>query len=62
MVLFKCGGGGATRPLPKDGGVVELHEDPTVGLSPKDQRSKMEEVMLKMARRRGSNSGQLRKR
>jgi len=25
------GGGGATRPLPRDGGVEELHGDPTVG-------------------------------
>jgi len=24
-------GGGATRPLPRDGGVEELHGDPTVG-------------------------------
>jgi len=32
-----CGGGGlrgATRPLPKDGGVEELHGDPTVRLRP----------------------------
>jgi len=28
------GGGGATRPLPRDGG-VELHGDPTVGPRPK---------------------------
>jgi len=27
--------GGATRPLPRDGGVEELHRDSTVGLSPK---------------------------
>jgi len=25
------GGGGATWPFPKDGGVEELHGDPTVG-------------------------------
>jgi len=29
------GGGGATRPLPRDGGVEELHGDPTVGPCPK---------------------------
>jgi len=28
-------GGGATRLLPRDGGVEELHEDPTVGPRPK---------------------------
>jgi len=38
-------GGGAT--LPKDGDVEELHGD---------QRSKMEEVVPKMARRRGSDA------
>jgi len=27
------GGGGATRPLPRDGGVEELHGDPTFGFS-----------------------------
>jgi len=27
--------GGATRPLPRDGGVEELHGDPTVGPRPK---------------------------
>jgi len=27
--------GGATRPLPMDGGVEELHGDPTVGPRPK---------------------------
>jgi len=28
-------GGGATRSLPRDGGVEELHGDPTVGPRPK---------------------------
>jgi len=28
-------GSDATRPLPRDGGVEELHEDPTVGPRPK---------------------------
>jgi len=27
-------GGGATRSLPRDGGVVKLHGDPTVGPRP----------------------------
>jgi len=53
------GGSGATRPLPRDRSVEELHEDPTVGPRPQglDQRSKME-----MARRRGSDAGQSRRR
>jgi len=29
------GGGGATQPLPRDGGVEELHGDPTVGHAPR---------------------------
>jgi len=29
------GGGGATRPLPGDGGVKKLHGDPKVGPRPK---------------------------
>jgi len=28
-------GGGATRPLPRNGGVKKLYEDPTVGPCPK---------------------------
>jgi len=56
-------GGGATRPLPRDGGVEELYGDPTVGPRPDlDQRSKMEEVVPKMARRRGSDAEQSRRR
>ena len=39
VLLFKnlrqSGGGGTTRPLPKDGGVEELRGDPTVGPHPK---------------------------
>jgi len=31
----RLGGGGATRPPPKDGSVEELHRDPTVGPRPK---------------------------
>ena len=35
VLLFKnlrqSGGGGTTRPLPRDGGVEELRGDPTVG-------------------------------
>jgi len=30
-------GGGATRPLPRDGGVEKLHRDPTVGSRPKSR-------------------------
>jgi len=43
-------------------GVEELHGDPTVGATPQslNQRSKMEEVVPKMARRRGSDAGQSR--
>jgi len=33
--LCITGDGGATRPLPGDGGVEELHGDPTVGPGPK---------------------------
>jgi len=34
---FKLGDGdGATRPLPRNRGVEELHGDPTVGPRPKD--------------------------
>jgi len=44
----KCPGGGATRPLPRDGGVEELHGDPTVRLRKGlDQRSKIKEVVPK---------------
>jgi len=51
--------GGATRPLPRDGGVEILHGDATVGPKPqgKDQRSKIE-VVPKMARQRGYDAGQ----
>jgi len=57
------GGGGATRPLPRDGGVEELHGDPTVGPCPRSEPEvKMEEVLPKMARRRGSDAGQSRRR
>ena len=33
--LFGLGGGGTTRPLPRDGGAEELRGDPTVGPHPK---------------------------
>jgi len=33
--LVNRGGGGATRPLPRDWGMKELHGDPTVGPRPK---------------------------
>ena len=32
---IKSGGGGTTRPLPRDGGAEELRGDPTVGPHPK---------------------------
>jgi len=48
--LQNLGDGGATRPLPRDGGIEELHGDPTVGPRPQglDQRSKMEEAVPKI--------------
>ena len=33
--FFKHGGGGTTRPLPRDGGTEELRGDPTIGPHPK---------------------------
>jgi len=33
--FLNVGGGGATGPLLRDGGVDKLHEDPTVGPRPK---------------------------
>jgi len=33
-LLTHGGGGGATRPLPRDGGVEELHGDPQSGHTP----------------------------
>jgi len=49
-----CGGGGATQPFPRDGGVEKLHGDPTLGPRPQglDQRSKMKDVVPKMERRK----------
>jgi len=37
LIVGKLGwlDGGATRPLPRNGGVEDLHEDPTVGPRPK---------------------------
>jgi len=59
LIVDRKPGGGATRSLPRDGGVEELHGEATPqGL---DQRSKTEEVVPKMARRRGSDAGQLRR-
>jgi len=34
-IFSVVGGGGATRTLPRDGGVEKLHGDPTVGPRPK---------------------------
>jgi len=54
------GGGGATRPLPRDGGVEETQQS---GHAPRSgPEVKMEEVVPKMARRRGSDAEQLRRR
>jgi len=33
--MLACGGGGATRPLPRNGAVEELHRDPTVWSPPR---------------------------
>jgi len=35
MIRLGVGGGGATRPLPRDEGMEELHGGPTVGPRPK---------------------------
>jgi len=35
VLWLERGGGGATRPLPRDRGVEELYRDPTVGTRPK---------------------------
>jgi len=35
LTYCKNGGGGATRPLPRDGGVEELYGDPAFGPRPK---------------------------
>jgi len=32
---YSIAGGGATRPLPRNGGVEGLHRDPTIGPHPK---------------------------
>jgi len=52
-------GGGATRPLPKDSSRKPNSRTTPQGL---DQRSKMEEVVPKIARRRGSDTEQARRR
>jgi len=46
----KLSGGGATRPLPWDGGVEELYGDPNSRATSQvlGQRSKMKEVKLRM--------------
>jgi len=58
------GGGGATRTLPRDGGVEKLPGDSTIGPPPrsgpevKNRRS----IVTKMARRRGLDAEQSRRR
>jgi len=54
------GGGSATRPLPRDGGVKDLHGDPTVGPRPKFG-PEVKNERSRMTRRRGSNAGQSRR-
>jgi len=54
------GCGGATRTLSRDKGVEELHGASHCPRS--DQKSKKEKVVPKMARRRGSDVGQSRRR
>jgi len=58
------GGGGATRPLQRDWGVEELQRRPNSRATPQglNQRSKLEEVVPKKVRRRGSDAGQFRRR
>ena len=34
-LVVERGGGGTTRPLPRDGGAEELRGDPTIGPHPK---------------------------
>jgi len=65
LILIGYGGGdGATWLLSKDGGVEELHLRPNSRATPQvlDQRLKIKEVVPKMARRRGSDAGQSRRR
>jgi len=59
LVLLYVGGGvGVTRPFPRDGGAEEFFGDTNSRATPQglDQKSKMEEVVPKMARRRGSDT------
>jgi len=63
--IRKNSDGGASRPLPRDGGVAELRGDPAYSWgTPQglDQRSKMEEAVSQMTRRRSSDAEQSRKR
>jgi len=56
--LVANGSSGATRPFRGfgGGGVEKFHGDPTVGPRLNYQKTKMEEVLPKMARRRGNFS------
>jgi len=64
MVNVAFGGDGATRPLPRDRGLGGISRKPNSRATPQslDPKSKMEEVMPKMARRRGSDARQSKKR
>jgi len=58
-----CGGGGATRPLPNEGAWRNYTEAQQSGHAPRSgPRSKMEEVVPKMACWRGSDLGLSRRR
>jgi len=61
-LFLSTGGGGATRPLPRDGGVEELHGVPTVWPRPRSGPEIKNEVVPKMSRRRGTDAGQSRRR
>ena len=54
------GGGGFTRPIPRDGGADQFRGIPIVGRLPTDgtRGPKEKGVWPKMARRRGSSTGQ----
>jgi len=63
LCKFSLLGGGAIRPLPRDGGVEELHGDPTVGPRPKVwTRGQKRKKWCRRWRRRGSDTGQSRRR
>jgi len=57
-MTWVVGGSGVTRTLLRNGGAEELYGDPTVATHQNlNQRLKIEEVLPKMARRRGLDAG-----